>query len=205
MKKSVLILIIVLLLTGCVGKSNKSDGDYESIPSEETNPVATLTMANGNIIEIELYPEIAPNTVNNFIELANSGFYDGLKFHRVISGFMIQGGDPMGTGMGGPGYAIKGEFNSNDFKNPVNHERGIISMARSQANDSAGSQFFIVHQDSAHLNGEYAAFGKVIEGMDHVDAIAGVKTHKDMPEVEQVIQEIRVDLKDYSAKPVEKI
>ncbi|MEG0328181.1 MAG: peptidylprolyl isomerase [Erysipelothrix sp.] len=162
-------------------------------------------MANGNQIQIELYPEIAPNTVNNFIELANSGFYDGLKFHRVISGFMIQGGDPLGTGTGGPGYSIKGEFNSNDFKNSINHERGVISMARSQSNDSAGSQFFIVHQDSAHLNGEYAAFGKVIEGMEHIDAIASVKTRKDMPEIDQVIQEIRVDLKDYSVKPVEKI
>ena len=127
----------------------------------------------GDEIRLELYPQIAPNTVANFVSLAQSGFYDGLIFHRVIPGFMIQGGDPQGTGMGGPGYAIKGEFSENNFKNDLKHTRGVISMARSMANDSAGSQFFIMHADAPHLDGQYAAFGKVIEGMDAVDAIAG--------------------------------
>ena len=136
-----------------------------------TNPIVTFEMENGDIIKAELYPEIAPNTVNNFISLINQGFYDGLIFHRVIKGFMIQGGDPKGTGMGGPGYGIKGEFTSNGFKNDLAHEAGVLSMARSMMPDSAGSQFFIMHKDSPHLDGDYAAFGKVIEGMDVVDRI----------------------------------
>ena len=137
------------------------------------NPIVTIEMENGGIIKAELYPAKAPNTVNNFISLINHGFYDGVIFHRVIEGFMIQGGDPQGIGIGGPGYSIKGEFARNGFKtNDLKHERGVLSMARSMLPNSAGSQFFIMHQDSPHLDGDYAAFGKVIEGMDVVDAIA---------------------------------
>jgi len=141
-----------------------------------SNPIVTITMQDGGVITAELYPEIAPNTVNNFISLANHGFYDGLTFHRVIPGFMIQGGDPDGRGTGGPGYSIKGEFSSNGFKNDLAHERGVLSMARSMHPDSAGSQFFIMHQDAPHLDGEYAAFGKVTDGFDIVDSIAFTKT-----------------------------
>ena len=167
------------------------------------NPVVTITMEDGKQIVLELYPDKAPNTVANFVELANSGFYDGLIFHRVIENFMIQGGDPTGTGSGGPGYAIKGEFSQNGFsKNDIPHERGVISMARSKAYDSAGSQFFIVHQDSPHLNGGYAAFGRVLEGMDTVDAIASVPTNpvNDRPLTPQVIRSIRVDTKGETYK-----
>ena len=136
------------------------------------NPVITITMANGDVMKAELYPEIAPNTVNNFISLAAKGYYNGLTFHRVIAGFMIQGGCPNGNGMGGPGYSIKGEFARNGFVNQLKHTPGVLSMARSMNPNSAGSQFFIMHQDSPHLDGDYAAFGRVIEGMDYVDAIA---------------------------------
>lgn len=143
------------------------------------NPIVTIEMQNGKKIRVELYPEKAPNTVNNFIDLARSGFYDGLIFHRVISGFMIQGGDPAGVGTGGPGYTIKGEFSSNGFTaNDIKHMRGVISMARANHPDSAGSQFFIMHQNAAYLDGQYAAFGKVIEGMEVVDEIAAVKTDR---------------------------
>ncbi len=160
-----------------------------------SNPVATLTMENGGEIKIELYPEKAPNTVNNFIALANSGFYDGLIFHRVIKGFMIQGGDPAGTGTGGPGYQIKGEFAMNGFKqNDIKHSRGAISMARTADPNSAGSQFFIMHANASYLDGQYAAFGKVTEGMETVDKIAGVPTdYRDKPKEEQVIKSIRVE------------
>ena len=144
----------------------------------EKNPIVTFMMENGDIIKAELYPEIAPNTVSNFISLIEKGFYDGLIFHRVIKNFMIQGGDPEGTGMGGPGYAIKGEFNLNGFENNLKHERGVLSMARSFMPDSAGSQFFIMHQDSPHLDGQYAGFGKVIEGIEVVDKIAEAKTNR---------------------------
>lgn len=158
------------------------------------NPIVTFEMENGDIINAELYPEIAPNTVNNFISLINDGFYDGLIFHRVIKGFMIQGGDPEGTGMGGPGYGIKGEFTSNGFKNDLAHEAGVLSMARSMMPDSAGSQFFIMHKDSPHLDGDYAAFGKVIKGMDVVDKIAETKTDRsDRPKKEQKIKKVTVD------------
>ena len=158
------------------------------------NPIVTFEMENGDIINAELYPEIAPNTVNNFISLINDGFYDGLIFHRVIKGFMIQGGDPEGTGMGGPGYGIKGEFASNGFKNDLAHEAGVLSMARSMMPDSAGSQFFIMHKDSPHLDGDYAAFGKVIKGMDVVDKIAETKTDRsDRPVEEQKIKKVTVD------------
>ena len=157
-------------------------------------PVATLEMADGGVMHIALKPEIAPNTVANFIELANSGFYDGLIFHRVISGFMIQGGDPTGTGMGGPGYAIKGEFASNGFENNLSHKRGVISMARAADSDSAGSQFFIMHADGDFLDGEYAAFGEVTDGIEVVDRIASVETDAmDRPTEDQVIKSIRVE------------
>ena len=141
-----------------------------------SNPIVTIEMEDGGIIRAELYPEIAPNTVRNFISLVKKGFYDGVIFHRVIPGFMIQGGDPTGTGMGGPGYSIEGEFTSNGLKNDLKHTRGVISMARAMNPNSAGSQFFIMHQDAPHLDGQYAAFGKVIAGMDVVDKIAAVRT-----------------------------
>ena len=151
------------------------------------NPIVTFEMENGGVIKAELYPEIAPNTVNNFLSLVNRGFYDGLIFHRVIPGFMIQGGDPQGTGMGGPGYRIKGEFAHNGFKNDLKHERGVLSMARSMMPDTAGSQFFIMHAKAKHLDGEYAAFGMVIEGMDVVEKIAAVPTDADHKPTEDVV------------------
>jgi len=158
------------------------------------NPIVTMKMENGKLITVELFPEIAPNTVNNFISLINKKFYDGLIFHRVISGFMIQGGCPEGTGRGGPGYGIKGEFLSNGFKNDLKHEEGVISMARSSEPDSAGSQFFIIHKYAQHLNGNYAAFGKVIEGMDEFNRIANVKKDRnDKPLVPEKILEVTVD------------
>ena len=151
-------------------------------------------MENGGVIEGELYPDIAPQSVRNFIDLANHNYYDGLIFHRVIPGFMIQGGCPDGTGMGGPGYCIKGEFFFNGFKNDLRHKRGVLSMARSSSPNSAGSQFFIMHQDAKHLDGQYAAFGKVTSGLDVVDAIASTKTgSQDRPIVEQKIASITVD------------
>lgn len=160
-----------------------------------SNPIVTIEMESGAVMTGELYPELAPNTVNNFIELANSGFYDGLIFHRVIPGFMIQGGDPTGTGMGGPGYSIEGEFTSNGFKNDLKHTRGVLSMARAQAPDSAGSQFFIMHKDAPHLDGQYAAFGCVMDGLEVVDAIANqprnMMTNK--PKKDQVIASVTVD------------
>ena len=164
----------------------------------EESPIVTMTMENDEEIIIELYPQVAPNTVNNFISLIQDGFYDGLIFHRVIPGFMIQGGDPDGIGTGGPGYSIKGEFTSNDFKNELEHKRGVLSMARSQSPDSAGSQFFIMHEDSSHLDGDYAAFGQVIEGMDVVDEIVSVPTEdQDKPKEDQVIKSMTVDLESY--------
>lgn len=158
------------------------------------NPEVTIKMQNGDEIKIELYPTKAPNTVRNFIELIKANYYDGLKFHRVIKGFMIQGGCPDGTGMGNPGYSIAGEFSANGFDNDLSHQRGVISMARSAAPDSAGSQFFIVHQDSLHLDGKYAAFGKVIAGMETVDQIADSKTGaRDLPQAEQIMESVEVD------------
>jgi peptidyl-prolyl cis-trans isomerase B (cyclophilin B) len=153
------------------------------------NPIVTIEMENGDVFKAELYPEIAPNTVANFVNLVESGFYNGLIFHRVIPGFMIQGGDPTGTGMGGPGYAIKGEFAANGVKNDLRHTRGVLSMARSMMKDSAGSQFFVMHEDAPHLDGQYAAFGKVIEGMDAVDNVAGTATgFQDRPVNDQRIK-----------------
>lgn len=158
------------------------------------NPIVTIEMESGDMIKIELYPEKAPNTVNNFISLVNKGFYDGLIFHRVINGFMIQGGCPDGIGSGGPGYGIDGEFLINGFENDLKHSAGVISMARAQNPNSAGSQFFIMHKDSTHLDGQYAAFGKVTEGMDVVDAIAETKTNfSDKPLSDQVMKKVTVD------------
>ena len=158
------------------------------------NPIVTITMENGGVIKAELYPEIAPNTVNNFIDLINKGFYDGLIFHRVITGFMIQGGDPEGNGMGGPGYSIKGEFSRNGFKNELKHTKGVLSMARTMDPNSAGSQFFIMVADAPHLDGQYASFGKVIEGMEVADEIVNTKTdYSDRPYEDQVIKSMTVE------------
>ena len=172
-----------------------------------SNPMVTIEMENGDIIKAELYPEVAPNTVNNFLSLASRGFYDGLIFHRVIKGFMIQGGDPEGTGMGGPGYEIRGEFSGNGFpndlkhttgmngfRNDLKHTKGVLSMARTQVPDSAGSQFFIMHEDSPFLDGQYAAFGMVVEGIENVDKIATVRTDwNDRPLKEQKIKKMTVE------------
>ena len=159
-----------------------------------TNPLVKFEMEDGSIFEAELYPEIAPNTVNNYISLIKKGFYNGVIFHCIISGFMLQGGDPEGTGMGGPGYSIKGEFSSNGFKNDLKHTPGVLSMARSMFPDSAGSQFFIMHKTSPHLDGDYAAFGKITEGMDVVNTIAEVDTdYSDRPLKEQKIKSMTVE------------
>ena len=158
------------------------------------NPIVTIEMENGDIMKAELYPEISPNTVNNFISLVKQGYYDGIIFHRVIRGFMIQGGDPQGTGVGGPGYSIKGEFSGNGFKNDLKHTPGVLSMARTMMPDTAGSQFFIMHETSPHLDGQYAGFGKVIEGLDVVNKIAAVATdYMDKPLEPQVMKKVTVD------------
>lgn len=158
------------------------------------NPIVTITMDNGDVMKAELYPEIAPNTVNNFISLVKKGFYDGLIFHRIIEGFMIQGGDPEGSGMGGPGYSIKGEFNINGFENDLKHTKGVLSMARSQHPDSAGSQFFIMHENAPHLDGQYAAFGMLTEGVDVLNSIASVPTDwNDRPRNPQIIKTVTVE------------
>ena len=159
-----------------------------------SNPIVTITMASGDVIKAELYPEIAPNTVKNFISLINHNFYDDVIFHRVIRGFMLQGGDPDGNGTGGPGYSIKGEFSSNGFKNDLKHTPGVLSMARTMIPDSAGSQFFIMHQAAPHLDGEYAAFGKITEGMDVVNRIAEEPTdYRDRPLADQVMKTVTVE------------
>ena len=159
-----------------------------------SNPIVTFEMEDGAVMKAELYPEVAPNTVNNFISLVKSGFYDGLIFHRVIPGFMIQGGDPKGVGSGGPGYCIRGEFKANGFDNSLLHSRGVLSMARTMAPNSAGSQFFIMHEDAPHLDGQYAAFGKVIEGIEEVDKICSVRTdYNDKPRIPQVMKKVAVD------------
>lgn len=159
-----------------------------------SNPIVTFTMKDGSVFKAELYPEIAPNTVNNFVSLVSKGFYNGLIFHRVIKGFMIQGGCPDGTGMGGPGYSIKGEFSDNGFQNDLKHTPGVLSMARSMMPNSAGSQFFVMHKTSPHLDGQYAAFGKVIEGMEVVNAIAETQTDfRDRPLEDQVMESVTVE------------
>lgn len=170
------------------------------------NPIVTIEMENGGVMKAELYPEIAPNTVRNFISLASKGFYDGVIFHRVIPGFMIQGGDPDGTGMGGPGYCIKGEFRANGFTNNLKHERGVLSMARTMIPDSAGSQFFIMVENSPHLDGQYAAFGKVIEGMEVADKIVSVKrNHSDRPLEDQRMKKVSVETFGVEYSEVEKL
>ena len=186
-KRIVCFALAVLCLLGLSACANTNSGNNgEPIMVE-------ITMRDGGVIKLELYPDMAPITVENFTKLAGEGFYDGLIFHRVINGFMIQGGDPEGTGMGGSGENIKGEFAINGVANDISHVRGVISMARSRSYNSASSQFFIVHQDATYLDGQYAAFGRVIEGMDVVDAIAATKTNaNDRPLTEQVIETIRV-------------
>lgn len=170
------------------------------------NPVVTIEMENGDVMKAELYPEVAPNTVRNFINLVQKGFYDGLIFHRVIPNFMIQGGCPEGVGVGGPGYAIKGEFADNGFANDLKHTRGVLSMARSRIPDSAGSQFFIMVADSPHLDGQYAAFGKVIEGMEAADKIVSAERNfQDRPFEDQVMRKVSVDTKGVTYEEPEKV
>ena len=196
-----IIILALLLPLGCSANGAKSQSEETPAMQEQKNPVATIKMENGGIIKIELYPNLAENTVKNFISLANSGFYDGVIFHRVIEGFMIQGGDPTGTGTGGPGYRIRGEFSNNNHENNLSHTRGVISMARqgnpyfpAAAYNTAGSQFFIMHADSDFLDKDYSAFGEVIEGMDVVDAIATTDTDRnDKPLAEQRMKTVRVE------------
>ena len=196
------ILASALALVGCSSESNMEE---TRTPPKEL-PVAIMVVKDFGKVEIELYPHIAPNTVNNFISLANSGFYDGLTFHRVIKDFMVQGGDPEGSGMGGPGYKINGEFSKNKFQNDLKHTEGIISMARSQNKNSAGSQFFIVTKNASHLDGKYASFGKVINGMDIVHDIENIKTGANNKPINYVIIEsIKVDTKGVDYQEPEKI
>lgn len=214
---SVLLIMTSLLLVGCGSANNKENSKTETIEKEnndeqaesesnDTLPIATITVEGYGDIKAELYPEIAPNTVNNFISLANSGFYNNLKFHRIIKGFMIQGGDPEGNGTGGPGYSIEGEFTSNGFANSLKHTKGVLSMARAQDPNSAGSQFFIMTGDAQHLDGDYAAFGKVISGLDIVEEIEKVKTGaNDVPKEDIVIKSINVDTKGTEYKEPTKI
>ena len=194
-KKFILALCLVMSLS-LVACSNKTNKNEETRTPPKELPIATIVVKNYGTIEAELYPHIAPNTVNNFIYLANSGFYDGLTFHRVIKDFMIQGGDPNGNGTGGPGYSIKGEFSNNNFKNNLKHTEGVLSMARSQNKNSAGSQFFIVTKDQPGLDGDYATFGKVISGMDVVHKIEDAQTDSnDKPLKSVIIESIKVDTK----------
>ncbi|AWB43591.1 peptidylprolyl isomerase [Paenibacillus sp. CAA11] len=175
-------------------KASDNTSDAEPVRSEK-DPIVTIEMENGKTIKVELYPDVAPNTVNNFISLVKKGFYDGLTFHRVVPGFMIQGGDPDGNGGGGPGYSIPGEFTTNGFKNDLSHTRGVISMARAQDPNSAGSQFFIMVADADSLNGQYAAFGKVVEGMKTVDEIVSVPTNGELAKNPPVMKKVTVDTK----------
>ncbi|MGG2080559.1 peptidylprolyl isomerase [Lysinibacillus pakistanensis] len=208
------LLTVTFIVTGCgaakeqgqpEGKNAQESEEKVDYSSEvKENPIVTITMENGEKIVIELEPSTAPNTVANFISLINKGFYDGLIFHRVIPGFMIQGGDPSGNGTGGPDYSIEGEFSSNGFKNDLKHDRGVISMARSDDPNSAGSQFFIMVDTASHLDGQYAAFGKVIEGMETVDAIVAVERDGEKPLEDQRMKKVEVDTKgfDYPAPKV---
>lgn len=201
--KSFLLILLAALLVCCGCTANVPSAEPEATPAATPVPLlaegetitATIEVEKYGSIVLELYPNIAPETVCNFVSLARQGFYDGLTFHRIIEGFMIQGGDPDGDGTGGPGYSIKGEFSANGVVNELLHERGVISMARSSQYDSAGSQFFIMHEDTPHLNGQYAAFGKVIEGMDVVDAIATVNVQSDgqTPRIPVVITSVVID------------
>ena len=207
MKKLIIAVLCLMLaiLPGCAKELAVDNNTPETVETESTNPVATIEIENFGKIVVELYPDVAPNTVANFVELANGGFYNGLTFHRIIEGFMIQGGDPQGTGMGGPNYSIKGEFAQNGVKNDLKHTRGVISMACSMMPDSAGSQFFIMHKDAPHLDGQYAAFGKTIEGLDVLDAVATTPTYaSDKPKKDVVIKTITVDTKgvEYKAEKI---
>lgn len=217
MRKHILILAAVavmgfsMIFTGCGNDGKSSDSKKETTSASDDKKAETIDITDEDAlltgkhhaeieikdygtIKVELDADVSPVTVTNFVNLANTGFYDGLTFHRIIKGFMIQGGDPDGTGMGGPGYGIKGEFSQNGFKNDLRHERGVLSMARSMFPDSAGSQFFIMHKDAPHLDGAYAAFGKVIEGLDTVDKIAGVATdYNDRPREDQVMKSVTVE------------
>ncbi|MCH7323519.1 peptidylprolyl isomerase [Solibacillus sp. MA9] len=214
MKKYMLLMLtaIAMLIIAACGDNNKTDSGEQTTTSDyandvKENPIVTITMENDKQIVIELEPKTAPNTVANFISLVEDGFYDGLIFHRVIPGFMVQGGDPDGTGMGGPDYSIKGEFSSNGFENTLAHERGVLSMARTQDPNSAGSQFFIMTEAATHLDGEYAAFGKVIEGMEVVDEIvAAERDSNDKPLQDQKMKKVEVDTKgfDYPAPVTQK-
>lgn len=199
--------IIVSLLAGAIALVGCSKEEINKVKTPPKDlPIATIVIKNHGTIEAELYPHIAPNTVNNFIFLANSSFYDGLTFHRVIKDFMIQGGDPNGNGSGGPGYSIKGEFTKNKFENNLKHTQGVLSMARSQNKNSGGSQFFIMTKDSPHLDGQYAAFGKIINGIDIVREIENTKTiNNDKPEKDIIIESIKVDTKDTEYDVPEKI
>ncbi|WP_339214563.1 peptidylprolyl isomerase [Solibacillus sp. FSL W8-0372] len=202
------ILMLGLAACGTETTDNTEQGSAEDYTAAITeNPIVTITMENDEKIVIELEPKTAPNTVANFISLVEEGFYDGLIFHRVIPGFMVQGGDPDGTGMGGPDYSIKGEFSSNGFENTLTHERGVLSMARTQQPDSAGSQFFIMVEAATHLDGDYASFGKVIEGMEVVDKIVAVERDgSDKPKEDQIMKTVEVDTKgfDYPEPVVQK-
>lgn len=185
---------IVVLLTAAALVAVPASHVYAAEEAEVRNPLVTMDLGELGVIKVELFPDVAPNTVNNFISLVQAGFYDGVIFHRVIPGFMIQGGDPTGTGMGGPGYSIRGEFSQNGFENSLKHERGVISMARTSVPDSAGSQFFIMVADHPHLDGSYAAFGRVVEGMEVADRIASVQRDRmDRPFEDQRIEKITVD------------
>ena len=206
--KVLLCIILCLSFVACTTSKNTSTVKEDNINySDSSNPAAVILMENGDVIKLELYPKAAPNTVNNFIYLANKGFYNGLTFHRIIPNFVIQGGDPQGTGLGGPGYKIKGEFSENGVDNKLKHTRGVISMARSsQGNDTAGSQFFIMVSDNASLDGKYAAFGKVTEGMEAVDKIvASERDSNDKPLKAIVIKKITVDLKGKTYSEPQKI
>ncbi len=199
-KLNIILLILIVIVVMALGfqmftnnKNSQEKGRSSKVDITQ-NPVVTIKMENGNEIKVELYPNIVPNTVNNFISLVKSGFYNGTIFHRVIPGFMIQGGDPDGTGMGGPGYSIKGEFSGNGFTNELKHTKGVLSMARSQHPDSAGSQFFLMVADATHLDGQYAAFGKVISGIEEADKIVSVdKNFRDRPKEDQKMAEVTVE------------
>ncbi|GAA0179389.1 peptidylprolyl isomerase [Clostridium sediminicola] len=197
------ILIVMFIVSGCAENKLNDEVDINYQP-EEGLPIITITLQDDSQILLELYPEVAENTVNNFISLIDKKFYDGLIFHRVIEGFMIQGGDPEGTGMGGPGYSIDGEFDSNGFKNTLKHTPGVISMARVQDPNSAGSQFFIMHKEYPSLDGKYAAFGKVFRGLDVIDKIVTVETNsKDKPLKDVIMKTVTVDLNGYESKEPE--
>ena len=197
MKIKLLLALLLVLVVGCSKPKEEEIVVKDPVIEEkldENNPVVIMTMDSGDMIRVELYEELAPATVENFVSLVNLGFYDGLTFHRVIPGFMIQGGDPQGNGTGGPGHSIVGEFSSNGIENNLKHSRGVISMARSQQPNSAGSQFFLMHKDSPHLDGEYAGFGRVIQGIEVVDKIASVKTgQNDLPTEKQVIKSMTLE------------